>query len=834
MKVLSIANRGIGKPWRQPEPTIFDLAALGPGLIAVTGVNGAGKSFLLESLPAALYQELPYRAPRSVYEYASGRDAVAEAVLEDAGRTIRVTARFDAERRKCERSLSIDGVSVANGKAAFDAKVRELFGSYESFLATVLSSQSKRGNLCEVPVVQRKALFAEFLGPVRYGVIHLRAKDRRERAEGQVNDLRRQIAAAEVELQAMPDAEIAVSVKEALAEAATINLDGAREEEAEASRKLGLAKSAAERITPLEAALAAAKRELDSAVKALAEAEALPEKARKALEGKLRFIAQGKAHELEGKARARHAAAVERIALRRTALESQLAEVPDLDRATCRLSEVTAELEGIAAEEREYEEEIRAEKRAADACVLADKALAAAGQARERERERLSRQAGLVLEVPCGRAAPHGWIRQHDSPGATTWEDIKALTVDLAGECILLADARKAHERLTELDGTLAEQAALDEARATLDGASQAASTAGKLLPLRDARRANLNAEDRALRDAIARARAAVDARKQLAGLATEIEATDKILSADMEEAGRAVAEAEEARWTAEAEYDKEVISAKSAVAEAEATRSNANGRKLQAEDALEEARAQLGDTGVADAQVALTRSTHARKTAESALREADQAVAAARAKLDALREREASIAPARERLTAGEIDLGDWRLLEEAMGKDGIPQLRIDAAGPEVSALATEILRVSWGTRFSIAIETTRELVTREGTAEAFEIVVWDGGERRTVEDLSGGERVVIHIAISLACAIYNRRKSGIDWRTLMIDEMDGALDRQHAQHYVPMLRRARELGEFHQILYVSHRPSVIEAADVVVTVEDGRLTVGGQREAA
>jgi DNA repair exonuclease SbcCD ATPase subunit len=202
---------------------------------------------------------------------------------------------------------------------------------------------------------------------------------------------------------------------------------------------------------------------------------------------------------------------------------------------------------------------------------------------------------------------------------------------------------------------------------------------------------------------------------------------------------------------------------------------------------------------------------------------------------VDALRAKEAALAPAREKIRGLETDLGDWRLLSDATGKDGIPQLRIDAAGPEVSATATEILRVIWGTRFAISIETQTE--TLDGKAvEDFEIVIHDGAERRTVEDLSGGERVAVHRAISLAASIYCRNRSGIDWETLCLDEADGALDRDNARHYVPMLRKAREIGRFHQIIIISQRAEVISAADVVVNVSEGVLTVEGAaaREAA
>lgn len=174
------------------------------------------------------------------------------------------------------------------------------------------------------------------------------------------------------------------------------------------------------------------------------------------------------------------------------------------------------------------------------------------------------------------------------------------------------------------------------------------------------------------------------------------------------------------------------------------------------------------------------------------------------------------------------EVDLVEWTTLEQALGKDGVQALEIDAAGPAVAGLANELLESCYGPRFSISFETLREKKSKAGEyTESFDILVYDEGEVRPIEGLSGGEKVIVGEAVGLALALFNSKRSGIRWETLWRDETAGALDPANAARYVDMLRRARELGGFHQVIFVSHQEQVWERADSRVRVEAGAVEV-------
>jgi energy-coupling factor transporter ATP-binding protein EcfA2 len=96
-------------------------------------------------------------------------------------------------------------------------------------------------------------------------------------------------------------------------------------------------------------------------------------------------------------------------------------------------------------------------------------------------------------------------------------------------------------------------------------------------------------------------------------------------------------------------------------------------------------------------------------------------------------------------------------------------------------------------------------------------------------LDELSGGQFVLVNEADNLGVAIYNLRQGeGNRHETLFRDETVGALDTTNAKEYVRMLRRAMDLGGFHQVVFICHTPLVWELADRILTVGGGSVFVG------
>jgi len=195
-----------------------------------------------------------------------------------------------------------------------------------------------------------------------------------------------------------------------------------------------------------------------------------------------------------------------------------------------------------------------------------------------------------------------------------------------------------------------------------------------------------------------------------------------------------------------------------------------------------------------------------------------------------------AELRPLAAQADALQAEAAGWELLALAFGPTGIPALEIAAAGPDVSQLTNHLLAECYGPRFSVTVETQRvkraasRKAVEDGTglAEDFDLVVVDNaaGRRASPDDLSGGERVIISEAVSLALAVFNMRRSGVPLETLIRDEACGALDADNADRYVKLLRTAQRIGQFRQVVFVSHQKAIWTQADAIIHVADGQFS--------
>lgn len=76
-------------------------------------------------------------------------------------------------------------------------------------------------------------------------------------------------------------------------------------------------------------------------------------------------------------------------------------------------------------------------------------------------------------------------------------------------------------------------------------------------------------------------------------------------------------------------------------------------------------------------------------------------------------------------------------------------------------------------------------------------------------------------------------RQGEGIRYETLFRDETVGGLDAANSKEYMGMLRRAMDLGGFHQMIFICHTALVWELADSILSVGEGRVVMADQRTA-
>ncbi len=212
-------------------------------------------------------------------------------------------------------------------------------------------------------------------------------------------------------------------------------------------------------------------------------------------------------------------------------------------------------------------------------------------------------------------------------------------------------------------------------------------------------------------------------------------------------------------------------------------------------------------------------------RSLEVSVRDDAKKIAEAEAILARIKEAKEKMEPISREVYLLDRDRRQWALLEKAFGPTGIQSLEIDAAGPTVSAYANDLLFSCFGPRFSLKLITQKLLADGSGFKDEFDAYVIDTerGREGSIAALSGGEKVILSEAISLAVAIFNKGKSGICWESLWRDECTGALDEENAPRYIKMLRRAREMGHFSKVYFVAHQENVRSLADSKIEIDNG-----------
>lgn len=229
----------------------------------------------------------------------------------------------------------------------------------------------------------------------------------------------------------------------------------------------------------------------------------------------------------------------------------------------------------------------------------------------------------------------------------------------------------------------------------------------------------------------------------------------------------------------------------------------------------------QLEDLGkapdVAELAAALeSAESTAKKRAAEQVR-AEQTLARAR-QVDA---KVAEIEAERE-LVAGK--LANWNRLEMDLGRKGIQSALVDSAGPELTALANDLLHTCHSTRFTVEVKTQRLDAKGKGLVDECTVRVIDSlkGTEKELREHSGGERVLLGEAMSLALTMMGCRRAGFSDFTIVRDESGAALDADNNRAYVAMLRRALDITGARHVLLVSHSEAVQKMCDHVVRIPE------------
>lgn len=198
-----------------------------------------------------------------------------------------------------------------------------------------------------------------------------------------------------------------------------------------------------------------------------------------------------------------------------------------------------------------------------------------------------------------------------------------------------------------------------------------------------------------------------------------------------------------------------------------------------------------------------------------------NQEVGAARQKvsvLDDLRARRQRLEVEREEYGR---QVGRYKMLERAFGRDGVPALLIEQALPEIEARANELLdRLSDGSMsVHFVTQAGYKDKKRDDLRETLEIQISDGAGRRDYELFSGGEAFRVNFAIRLALSQVLAGRKGARLQTLIIDEGFGSQDAQGRQRLIEAINAVH--GDFAKILVITHMDELKDAFPTRIEVE-------------
>ena len=220
-----------------------------------------------------------------------------------------------------------------------------------------------------------------------------------------------------------------------------------------------------------------------------------------------------------------------------------------------------------------------------------------------------------------------------------------------------------------------------------------------------------------------------------------------------------------------------------------------------------------------------------ARERKERELKGSETKAAELRGKISQLEDNRRTLAETVLKVEKDKASAGQWRFLETAVGEKGVQALELDAAAPAISAEANRLLEATYGPRFAIRFETTKDVGkgSDRHVAEAFAIYVLDNndGEEQPIGTLSGGQAVWIRKALSDAFAVIRKRTTGLEFLSVCQDEADGALDSDKRELFFRMLENGHaETGRRHTVV-VTHSPEaqgrIGQSINMLELVEQG-----------
>jgi exonuclease SbcC len=808
MRFEAIKVHGIGPYGADVD---LDLSAIPGKLVAITGPNGAGKSTLLELLSGALFRQCPTRG--SLASLAHERDAYVEARVAN-GHVYTVRQVVDAMTGKGE-TLILDAAGqpvTESGKVSdADAWIAAHFPPREVLHSSSVSVQGQRGFLD----LKRSARMGVLLRVLRVEHLERLAEAARQRATELGRDLesaRRRLQQTEEGLESIE----AVDARLGRDRAAAVL---ARQEAESAVEALAIAREASKDAMRIRE-IVRRRRALDERIKrSETELQDVGERVQnnRNLLGRadeIRLAVEVVQH-CEGEIAARKVTRQAALDAASKATADQRVHAGTVDAKRTQLAE--AKLRQTRLEER-LAGRAQVEEACATLAALEETERTAAAAVKDAERRKADHQDQRLTAADTRIGLLRGGINRAVTLLHKGLHDLAQPTLEgtIEGDDQVRFDVSE--EREFEVDQ------ALQVAQAQHESARAAVTTAAQLA----ARREQLDQAEQELAGLLERR--ALD-EQYLADQQAACAASEALKALHAEEAARigeeiALFEADLKQHGPTAKLLDRIEVAAARLQELERTVERCK-QEIAAAGAERSELPNVGEGETVDLSALEQKAEVLALAVQCTTAQVGRAESALETTTEAHRQADAQ----RQEIHAQEREQADWRQLGQDLGRDGLQAYEIDAAVPELNAIANDLLHTCHGSRFTVEVRTDRESADGKSMRDALDVRVLDNragqvGDR-LAETYSGGEVVIVGEALALALTVLACRRAGIERPTLIRDESGAALDAENGRAYVAMLRRAAEAVQADKVLYVSHTPELQDLADARIRISDGRVEV-------
>jgi len=798
------------------------------GLSAFDGMNGAGKSTVLENLGP--FNQLASR-DGALHRHVCRRDAEKELFFSYQGHSYRTLLKIDCDSEKSEGYIWIDGKPAVNGKISSYAKhMKDLFGTPDLFYNSVFCSQNAK-KLSEMTTGKLKELFSEFLRLDRLVEYENTAKQCANVMNGQASQVEARITALRERVKDKDELSASLALEENHLSLATekksILVNGMVDlrTRIDSLREL-VAKNAAtrQRKADVEAIIESLTKEMGKEKEAVeAEIESLKTKYR----------------ELNGELSKCDAVIADKDAIttaadrEREVNEYIAAMAPESERLTYEISKRQETVHGL-------ERTIQDLKQSAKD-LDNDTILRVLGDVITETKNKIFTENQAIKDLNADRKTidlTHKVDQLKEKIKGLDCRDPRC--PDDCNTCLYITDALAAREAIPATEQELQARAEVIEkskagakekivlfeaevSKATSDRVDRVAyldkekaRIAGEIarnereLKAEKGIIAQLNDGLSTSRQNIARSRFELTKLKDLAARQTELQvAISRKVDLDTR-----LAEVAEAGKTIRATWTKKETAKKAQIEEHARKVSEIEGEidrtaETKLGGAVSELEGAEKQIPVLDADITKTRDK----------------VSQIQGGLTRIAEAEKEIETVKDERDLLLRNAAEWAYLRNACSKNGLQALEIDGAAPIITGYANDLLGMAFGPLFTVKFRTQDE----EGREVLDIVTIGEDGEEILLENLSGGQRIWILMALRLAMTLLSKEKSGRAYESFFADEIDGPLDPENSINFVNMYQAFMKIGGFKAGYFISHKPSCRALADNILKFESGKNPVWG-----